>query len=117
MTAVQVKSTLKTWANDIAGIWFSPDTFAGKMLLPAIQEAIEINVEKLEPLLSIYTDVEGNISVDKLIERYIKVVPEEGLTLRASDFLGDNFLTRSISAKILERSDLVKLKNLLTNGN
>lgn len=115
MKVGEMKAVTVDWANKIIDVWFGNGGFAEKMIKPALRVMVKVNVDKMDDFLKAFTKKDGTLMVNELIDEYIGEIPEEGLVLNMSDFLGNNAFARSISPKLLERSDLVELKRRLSN--
>lgn len=112
----EVKSITMDWANRILDVWFGSGNFADRMVKPAIKVMLKANIDKMDDILVAFTKKDGTIMMNELIDSYINEIPEEGLILNVTDFIGDNAFARAISPKLLERSDLVELKRRLSNA-
>lgn len=112
----EVKSITMDWANRILDVWFGNGNFADRMVKPALKVMLKANIDKMDDVLVAFTKKDGTIMMNELIDSYINEIPEEGLILNVTDFIGDNAFARAISPKLLERSDLVELKRRLSNA-
>ena len=107
MKKANVVTGIMEWAEGLVDAWFPV------YLRPAVKTALKANQHRVSSVIDVFTDAEGNILINDLIDEYIKLIPEEGYQLSAIDMFGDNMITRNITIKVLERSDLQSLKNLL----
>lgn len=112
----EIKATTVDWANKILDVWFGSGNFADRMVKPALKVMIKANIDKMDDLLAAFTRKDGTIMINELLESYINEIPEEGLILNVTDFIGDNAFARAISPKLLERSDLIELKRRLSHA-
>lgn len=96
------------WADGLIDAWFP------LYLRPTIKVMLKANQHKLSSVIDLFTDANGNILINELIDEYMNLIPEDGLMLNAMELFGDNIVTRNISIKVLERSDIRELKQLLT---
>lgn len=107
MKKVNAVSGIMEWAEGLVDAWFPV------YLRPAVKTALKANQHRVSSVVDVFTDANGNVLINDLIDEYINLIPEEGYQLSAVEIFGDNMITRNISIKVLERSDLHSLKNLL----
>lgn len=112
----EIKAITTDWANKILDIWFGSGNFAEKMVKPALKVMVKANIDKMDNVIKAFTNKDGTVMINELLDSYINEIPEEGLVLNVSDFIGDNAFAQAISPKLLERSDLVELKRRLSNA-
>lgn len=108
MKRENVIEAVMKWADGLIDAWFP------LYLRPTIKVMLKANQHKLSSVIDLFTDANGNILINELIEEYINLIPEDGLMLNAMELFGDNIVTRNISIKVLERSDIRELKQMLT---
>jgi hypothetical protein len=108
MKRENVVEAVMKWSDGLIDAWFP------LYLRPTIKTMLKANQHKLFGIIDLFTDANGNILINELIEEYINLIPEDGLMLNAMELFGDNIVTRNISIKVLERSDMRDLKQLLT---
>lgn len=110
MEIAQLQRVLVRWASNIAEVWFSNSP----MLLPLAKTLIQANAYRVEEIAKMFTDKDGNVLVNELLDNYEQTIPADGLRIDFRSILGDNIITRNITIKVLERSDISELRRLLT---
>lgn len=109
MEITQLQRVLVNWASNIADVWFANTP----MLRPIAKTLIQANAYRIEEVAKMFTDKDGNVLVDELLDQYEQAIPVDGLRIDFRSILGDNIITRNITIKVLERSDIHELKRLL----
>jgi hypothetical protein len=112
MVVEAVRNAVMGWAERVLDIWFKDS-----LLLPLAKGLLRANADKIDSVLSMFADGEGNVDIDSMLSQYEAMIPEQGYHIELSKLIGDNFLTRSIGIKVLERSDIKELKELLKDDN
>jgi len=83
---------------------------------PAIKVILKNNIDKVDSFLNLFVDKDGKLDIEGLLDQYMKdSVPKEGIVINPKEIFGDNFITKMISPKLLEQSDIIKLKSLIKN--
>jgi hypothetical protein len=107
MTIVEAKPVMMNWATNILNVWFPKNPIMqalGKQALENVWGKYESTIELL------LTDKDGNLTVSQFIDQAINgVIPANGISI--GDLVGSD--NKMLSLKLLERQDLVQLKNLL----
>lgn len=117
MKISEIKTIITGWSNEIIDVWFGGSGITNSLIKPAAKIAVKNYISKSDEFLKMFADEAGNIQIDELLEQYmLEAIPEKGLVIDPSEIAGANFLTKNISPKLLERSDIQKLKELLKYG-
>jgi len=117
MQLAEAKIAIQNWAEGIIDIWFGSGGMVDSLAKPAIKVILKNNLDKADSFLNLFVDKDGNLDIDGLLDQYMKdSIPQEGVILDPKTIFGDNFVTRQISPKLLEQSDILKLKSVIKNG-
>jgi len=116
MKLKEAKVAFQTWAEDIIDVWFGSGNMVDSLAKPAIKTILKNNIDKADDVLKLFINKQGELDIEGLLDQYMKdSIPKEGIVINPKDLFGDNFVTRMISPKLLERSDIIKLKSLINN--
>jgi len=114
MKLPEAKLAFQKWAEDVIDIWFGSGNFVDSLAKPAIKTVLKNNIDKMDNILNLFVNKDGDFDIEGLLDQYMKdSIPKEGIVLDPKTLFGDNFITRMVSPKLLEQSDILKLKTLI----
>ena len=107
------KQIAPRWIKNII-VQLTGNNFGTKLMLPIVDEIVE---NKIGSFISLLADAEGNLHLDRLLDKYLKLIDETGgFKFKLGDL--PKGLANLISNKTyeIERSDLESLKTLFNNA-
>lgn len=106
------KQVAPRWIKNII-VQLTGNSFGTKLMLPIVDEIVE---NKIGSFISLLADAEGNLHLDRLLDKYLKLIDETGgFKFKLGDLPNvPKGLANLISNKTyeIERSDLESLKTL-----
>jgi hypothetical protein len=93
------------------------DTYFGgtglneKFINSTLKILLKQNIYKVDSILALFTDENGDINMTEIIEEYSKLIGDEGLIFDLKQYVDNDVVKSLIPDKILviKRSDILKL--------
>jgi hypothetical protein len=101
-------------SNSVIGLidtYFSGTALNEKFINSTLKILLKQNLYKLDSMLSLFADKDGNINADEIINEYSKMIDDNGLIFDLKNFI-DNDLIKSFipdKALIIKREDILNL--------
>lgn len=111
MKLQEFKLRLIQGANILIDDYFGSNTISDKLLNSTLKVLVKQNQHKLNGILDIFADENGEVNEDIIIEEYSKVLGDKGVVLDLRNFI-NNDLIKSIlpnKALVIKINDLERI--------
>lgn len=111
MKISEVKLRLSSSVMKLIDVYFSGNTFNEKMINSTLKIILKQNLYKIDSMLKLFSDKDGDINVDEIISEYSNIIDENGLVFDLKEYINDDILKSFIPDKILiiKREDILNL--------
>lgn len=111
MKTSEFKLSVVQGLNNLVDDYFGTNSHADKFINSTLKIMIKQNTYKLDDILCLFTDANGNIDESVIIEEYSKVIGDSGFILDIRDFVKNDLVKNFLPNKalIIKKEDLRKM--------
>jgi hypothetical protein len=111
MKTSEFKLSVVQGLNNLVDDYFGTNSHADKFINSTLKIMIKQNTYKLDDVLCLFTDANGNIDESVIIEEYSKVIGDSGFILDIRDFVKNDLVKNLLPNKalIIKKEDLRKM--------
>ena len=111
MKTSEFKLSVVQGLNNLVDDYFGTNSHADKFINSTLKILIKQNTYKLDDMLCLFTDANGNIDESIIIEEYSKVIGDSGFILDIRDFVKNDLVKNLLPNKalIIKKEDLRKM--------
>jgi methylase of polypeptide subunit release factors len=111
----EVKLRLVCGVNELIDIYFGDNSIKDNLINSTLKVIVKQNTYKLEPILDLFADENGDIDEHIIIEEYSKILGEKGVVIDLRDFIKNEMVQKVLPDKaiVFKSEDLIKM---LSNG-
>ena len=111
MNISELKLRILSGANNLIDDYFGSGSISDNMINATLKLLVRQNEYKLDNILNLFKDENGEINGDVVVEEYSKVFGNEGIILDIRDFVKSNTIRNFLPDKCLRitQSDLRKI--------
>jgi hypothetical protein len=111
MVISEVKMRIKNTLDSLVETYFNGDNIADRLLNSTLKIIVKQNVCKLDDVLILFADKEGEIDLDMLVHEYAEMIPEEGVIFDIKEYVSSDFIKNMLPDKVLliKREDIMSL--------
>jgi BioD-like phosphotransacetylase family protein len=108
MKAGEIKMRVSNTAIGLVDTYFNEDNLAEKFINSTLKIVIKQNLYKLDSLLALFTDENGDINVEEIITEYAQMIDETGFVFNLKDYIETDSVKRLIPDKalVIKREDI-----------
>lgn len=116
MKSQEFKLRIIQGANNLIDDYFGSNTISDKLINSTLKIMVKQNTHKMDSLLGLFADENGNIDENIIIEEYSKVLGDQGVILDLRDFITNNTIKSILPNKalVIKQEDL---KNIFLSQN
>ena len=113
MKAGEVKIRLSNGIIEMIDTYFGGTGLNEKFINSTLKIILKQNLYKIDSVLALFTDQNGEININEIVEEYSKMIGDEGLIFDLKQYVDNDIVKSLIPDKILiiKRSDILKLMN------
>ena len=107
----EVKMRLSNSVMNMIDTYFGANTLSEKFINSTLKIILKQNLYKIEPMLNLFADKNGDIDVDTIIMEYSQMIDENGFIFDLKDYI-DNDIVKSLipdKSLIIKREDILNL--------
>lgn len=107
----EVKMRLSNSIINMIDTYFSGKTMNEKFINSTLKLILKQNIYKIEPMLSLFTDKDGEINVNDIITEYANIIDESGYIFDLKQYVHNETIKNFIPDKVLiiKREDIMNL--------
>ena len=111
MKTSEFKLSLVQGLNNFVDDYFGSGTYADKFINSTLKILIKQNTYKVDDLIGLFADENGNIDEILVIEEYSKVIGDSGFILDIRDFVKNEMIKSFLPNKalVIKKEDLRKM--------
>lgn len=107
----EVKMKLSNSVMGLIDTYFSGNALNEKFVNSTLKIILKQNLYKIDSILSLFTDQNGDINTDEIVMEYSKMIDENGIVFDLKKYI-DNDLVKTIvpdKILILKREDILNI--------
>lgn len=111
MKAGEIKMRLTNSVLGLIDTYFGANTMQEKFINATLKIILKQNIHKVDPMLNLFADKDGEINFQEIINEYAKMIDENGYIFDLKDYVNDETVKKLIPNKILviKREDILNL--------
>ena len=111
MKAGEVKIRLSNSVMELIDTYFGGSAINEKFINSTLKILLKQNLYKLDPMLNLFADKNGDINVNEIITEYSKMINDDGLVFDLKDYVNNDMLKSFVPDKVLiiKRDDILNL--------
>jgi hypothetical protein len=109
MKAGEVKLRLSHSVMNLIDTYFGGVTLNEKFINSTLKIILKQNLYKVDSVLNLFSDKDGNINIDEIVNEYSNMIDENGLIFDLKNYIDDDLIKSFIPDKILviKREDIL----------
>lgn len=111
MKTGEVKMKLSNALLNIIDTYFSGNGMSEKFINSTLKILLKQNLYKVDNILEMFADQNGDINVDEIISEYSKIIDDNGFTIDIKQYVQSDMIKSFMPNKILviKRDDILNL--------
>lgn len=111
MTCGELKSRIMTVVNNLIDIYFGEGNVVDSLTNSTLKIIVKTNIDKLDDLLVLFADKDGEIDADSIIEAYASNIGIGGTQFDLRDYVQSDFIKGLLPDKklIVTKEDVLKI--------
>lgn len=111
MKAGEVKMRLSNVIMEMIDTYFSGNAMNEKFINSTLKIILKQNLYKVDSILNLFTDKNGDINMQEIVEEYSKMIGDNGMVFDLKQYIDNDFAKSLIPDKILviKQEDIFKL--------
>lgn len=107
----EVKLRLVCGVNELIDIYFGDNSIKDNLINSTLKVIVKQNTYKLEPILDLFADENGDIDEHIIIEEYSRILGEKGIVIDLRDFIKNEMVQKVLPDKaiVFKSEDLIKM--------
>jgi methylase of polypeptide subunit release factors len=107
----EVKLRLVCGVNELIDIYFGDNSIKDNLINSTLKVIVKQNTYKLEPILDLFADENGDIDEHIIIEEYSRILGEKGIVIDLRDFIKSEMVQKVLPDKaiVFKSEDLIKM--------
>lgn len=109
----EMKIRLVTAVNKLVDTYFGQPTMSEKFINSTLKLIVKQNIYKVDSVLSLFADENGEINASDIVAEYAKMIDENGFVFDLKQYVPNETVKSLIPDKILviKREDILNLLN------
>ena len=111
MKAGEVKMRISNFLLELIDVYFPGNSFREKMVNSTLKIILKQKIYKIDTVLNLFSDKDGEINTQDIINEYSKLIDENGITFDLKEYIDDDMIKTFIPDKILiiKREDILDI--------
>lgn len=111
MKPIEVKLKLVNSVNNLIDTYFGQPTVTEKMINATLKILVKQNAYKVDDVLAMFTDKNGEINPNDILAEYANVIGEEGFVIDIKEYVHNDMIRQFLPNKILvlKKEDILNL--------
>ena len=113
MTVSEVKMRIINTLNSLVDVYFNDSTITERFLNSTLKIIIKQNVNKLDDVISYFSDKNGDVDLEMIANDYSEMIPENGIMFDIKDYIESDFVRNMVPEKalLIRREDIMSVLN------
>lgn len=109
----EVKIRLSNSVMNLIDTYFSGNALNEKFVNSTLKIILKQNLYKVDSFLNLFSDQNGEINVEEVVNEYSKMIDENGIVFDLKKYVNDDMVKMLIPDKVLiiKREDILNLFN------
>lgn len=109
----EVKMRLSNSVMGLIDTYFSGNALNEKFVNSTLKIILKQNLYKIDSILSLFTDQNGDINTDEIVMEYSKMIDENGIVFDLKKYIDNDLIKTIVPDKILilKREDILNIFN------
>lgn len=110
MKANELKQKLEKSAIELINVYYNDNTLIDKLTNSTLKAILKANMTKIDGVLDLFTDNEGNIDAESILSCYAEQIGD-GLELDIKQYIKSDFICNLLPNKVLiiSKDDILKI--------
>jgi hypothetical protein len=111
MKTCEVKMRLSNGAINLIDTYFNGSNFNEKFMNSTLKIVLKQNIHKLDSMLALFADKDGDINMHDIIEEYANIFDDNGFVFDIKNFVDNDIVRNIIPDKVLiiKKEDILNL--------
>lgn len=111
MTTTEFKARVSKVVRNLIDTYFSENTAIDKMANATLKVLLDSNMTKLDEVIQMFSDKDGNIDAVTIVNSYANSIGDEGMPFDIRDYVKSDFLRGILPRKslIINKDDIMKI--------
>jgi hypothetical protein len=107
----EVKIRISNIGINLIDTYFSTNNISDKFINSTLKILLKQNLYKLDSVLSLFSDQNGDINLQEIVNEYSSMIGEDGIIFDLKDYIKNDTLKSFVPDKILviKQEDILKL--------
>ena len=107
----EVKMRLSNSVMGLIDTYFSGNALNEKFINSTLKIILKQNLYKIDSILSLFTDQNGEINTDEIVTEYSKMIDENGIVFDLKKYIDNDLIKTIVPDKvlILKREDILNI--------
>lgn len=107
----EVKMRLSNSVMGLIDTYFSGNALNEKFVNSTLKIILKQNLYKIDSILSLFTDQNGEINTDEIVAEYSKMIDENGIVFDLKKYIDNDLIKTIVPDKvlILKREDILNI--------
>ena len=107
----EVKLKLSNTALKLIDTYFNGQDISEKFINSTLKILLKQNIYRVDSILSLFADKDGNINTDEIVQEYSKIITDSGYIFDLKDYINNNTIKNMIPDKVLviKQEDILNL--------
>lgn len=113
MKAGEVKIRLSNSVMGLIDTYFNSSSLNEKFINSTLKIILKQNLYKVDPILDLFSDKNGDININDIVNEYSKMIGENGVIFDLKEYTDNDIIKSLIPDKVLviKREDILNLLN------
>lgn len=113
MKAGEVKLRLMNTIQDLIDTYFSGNAMNEKFINSTLKIILKQNIYKVDSLLNLFADQNGDININEIINEYSNMFGENGIVFDIKQYIDNDIVKSFIPDKVLviKKDDILRILN------
>jgi L-2-hydroxyglutarate oxidase LhgO len=111
MKAGEIKMKLANGLMDFVDMYFNEKNLSEKFINSTLKIIIKQNINKIDPLLLLFTDENGDINVDEIMKEYAQMIDDDGFIFDLKEYVHNDMVKNFIPDKalVIRKEDILSI--------
>lgn len=111
MNIGELKMRLLNKVNSLIDIYFGNNDLTEKFINSTLKIIAKQNIHKIDDIFQLFTDKNGDIDLNMMIQEYSKMIPDEGIILNIKNYVNNDIIRNMLPDKVLliKREDIMSI--------
>lgn len=111
MKVGEIKMRLSNAILDLINTYFGDGSMSEKFINSTLKILLKQNIHKIDPMLTLFADENGDINAEEIISEYAQIFDDEGYVFDLRDYIENETIKKFIPDKalVIKREDILNI--------